>query len=78
MRLNERYIHQRLREAQVRAKELGVNLFVVRPEDIPSGLGLLSIDRKVIDYVKYREQRRTQEFLANLEAHNLRFAPPIP
>lgn len=78
MRMNERYIHQRVREAQAKAKELGVNLFVIRPEDIPPGLGLLEIDSKVIEFVKYRERRRMKEYLANLEGHNLRFAPPIP
>jgi predicted patatin/cPLA2 family phospholipase len=77
MRLNERYIHQRLREAQSRAKELGVNLFVIRPDEIPAGLGLLEIDSKVIEQVKGDVQRRMQEYLLNLEAHNLRFAPPI-
>lgn len=78
MRVNERYIHQRIREAQVKAKEQGVNLFVIRPDEIPPGLGLLEIDNKVIDLVKNREQRRTREYLADLEAHNLRFTPPIP
>ena len=78
MRVNERYIHQRIREAQARAKELGVNLFVLRPEDIPQGLGLLEIDSKVIELVKHREQRYVRDYLANLEAHNLRFAPSIP
>ncbi|HSA60754.1 MAG TPA: patatin-like phospholipase family protein [Nitrospiraceae bacterium] len=77
LRLNERYIHHRVKEAQVKAKELGVNLFVISPEDIPAGLGLLEIDRKVIEFVKDRERRRMKEYLANLEAHNLRFAPPI-
>ena len=77
LRLNERYIHHRVKEAQVRAKELGVNLFVIRPDEIPSGLGLLEIDSKVIEYVKNHERKRTKEYLANLEAHNLRFAPPI-
>lgn len=78
MRVNERYIHQRIREAQARAKELGVNLFVLRPEDIPQGLGLLEIDSKVIELVKHREQRYVRDYLANLEAHNLRFTPSIP
>lgn len=78
MRLSERYIHQRVKEAQVKAKELGVNLFVIRPDDIPPGLGLLSIDRKVIDLVKDRERRRMREYLGDLEAHNLRSAPLIP
>lgn len=76
-RLNERYIHQRLREAQARAKERGVNLFVIRPDDIPSGLGLLEIDGKVTEQVRAREQRRVKDYLANLDEHNLRFAPPI-
>ena len=78
MRVSERYIHQRIREAQTKAKELGINLFVIRPDDIPAGLGLLEIDNKVIELVKNSEQRRMREYLANLEAHNLRFAPPIP
>ncbi len=76
-RINERYIHQRLREAQFRAKEFGVNLFVIRPEAIPAGLGLLEIDRKVIEQVRGYEQRRMQDYLASLDAQNLRFAPPI-
>ena len=66
MRVNERYIHQRIREAQVKAKEQGVNLFVIRPDDIPPGLGLLEIDSKVIDLVKTREQRHMREYLADL------------
>ena len=76
-RLNERYIHHRLKEAQMKAKELGVNLFVIRPEEIPVGLGLLEIDGKVIEFVKNTVQKRMKEYLANLEAHNLRFASPI-
>ena len=76
-RINERYIHQRLREAQFRAKEFGVNLFVIRPDEIPSGLGLLEIDSKVIEQVKGCEQRRMRDYLANLDAQNLRFAPPM-
>lgn len=78
MRLNERYIQQRIREAQVRATELGVNLFVIRPDDIPAGLGLLSIDSKAIEFVRAREGRRMRDYLANLEMHNLRTAPLIP
>ena len=77
LRLNERYIHQRVREAQAKAKEHGVNLFIIRPDEVPAGLGLLSIDRKVIEFVKTHEQKRMREYLANLDAHNLRFAPPI-
>ncbi len=77
LRLNERYIHYRVKEAQVKAKEMGVNLFVIRPEDIPPGLGLLEIDSKVIEFVKNHERKRMKVYLANLDAHNLRFAPPI-
>jgi predicted patatin/cPLA2 family phospholipase len=77
LRLNERYIHHRVKEAQVKAKDRGVNLFVVRPDDIPPGLGLLEIDGKVIEFVKNHERKRMKEYLANLDAHNLRFAPPI-
>ena len=76
LRLNERYIHHRVKEAQVQAKERGVNLFVIRPDDIPPGLGLLEIDRKAIEFVKNHERKRMKEYLANLDAHNLRFAPP--
>ena len=77
LRLNERYIHHRVKEAQVKAKELGVNLFVIRPDEIPPGLGLLEIDSKVIEFVKNHERKRMKEYLANLDAHNLRFTPPI-
>ena len=77
LRLNERYIHHRVKEAQVKAKELGVNLFVISPDVIPSGLGLLEIDQKVIEYVKTHERKRMKDYLANLDAHNLRFAAPI-
>ena len=77
LRLNERYIHHRVKEAQVKAKERGVNLFVIRPDDIPPGLGLLEIDSKVIEYVKNHERKRMKEYLENLDTHNLRFAPPI-
>jgi hypothetical protein len=76
-RLNERYIHYRIQEAQAQAKEQGVNLFVIRPDDIPPGLGLLEIDANVIDLVKHREARRMKDYLADLDKHNLRFAPPI-
>jgi hypothetical protein len=75
--LNERYIHHRLKEAQVKAKEIGVNLFVIRPDEIPTGLGLLDIDSKVIEFVKSHERKRMRDYLADLEAHNLRFAPPL-
>lgn len=77
LRLNERYIHYRVKEAQVKAKALGVNLFVIRPDEIPPGLGLLEIDSKVIEFVKHHERQRMKEYLANLDAHNLRYAPPI-
>jgi len=77
LRLNQRYIHHRVKEAQAKAKERGVNLFVICPDEIPSGLGLLEIDRKVIEFVKNHEQKRMKEYLENLDAHNLRFAPPI-
>jgi predicted patatin/cPLA2 family phospholipase len=77
LRLNERYIHHRLKEAQVKASQAGVNLFVIRPEEIPAGLGLLEIDGKVIEYVKGCERKRMKDYLAELEAHNLRFAPPL-
>src|SRR5215813_9861267 len=73
LRLNERYIHHRLMEASVKAKERGVNLFVIGPGEIPSGLGLLEIDQKVIDFVKAHERTRMKEYLTNLDAHNLRF-----
>lgn len=78
IRLNERYLHHRIKEAQIKAKDLGVNLFVISPEDIPPGLGLLEINSKVIELVKDRERRNMRKYLANLEAHNLRFAPLIP
>lgn len=58
LRLNERYIHHRVKEAQVQAKARGVNLFVICPDDIPPGLGLLEIDSKVIEYVKNHERKR--------------------
>lgn len=77
LRLNERYIHHRIKEAQAKAKERGVNLFVICPDEIPSGLGLLEIDRKVIEFVKIHERKRMKDYLANLDGHNLRFAPPI-
>ena len=77
LRLNERYIHYRVKEAQVKAKALGINLFVIRPDEIPPGLGLLEIDSKVIEFVKCHERQRMKEYLANLDTHNLRFAPPI-
>lgn len=77
LRLNERYLHHRIKEAQAKAKERGVNLFVIRPDETPPGLGLLEIDSKVIEFVKYHERKRMQEYLENLDAHNLRFAPPI-
>lgn len=77
LRLNERYIHHRIKEAQVKAKELGVNLFVIRPDEIPPGLGLLEIDSKVIEFVKNNERQRMKEYLASLDTHNLRFAPTI-
>ena len=54
---------------------MGVNLFVVRPDEIPSGLGLLEIDNKVIESVKMNERNRMKEYLANLDTHNLRFVP---
>jgi len=77
LRLNERYIHHRIKEAQAKAKERGVNLFLIRPDEIPPGLGLLEIDSKVIEFVKYHERKRMQEYIANLDVHNLRSAPPI-
>ena len=77
LRLNERYIHHRVKEAQAQAKERGVNLFVIRPDEIPPGLGLLEIDSKVIEFVKNHERQRMKEYLASLDTHNLRFAPPI-
>jgi predicted patatin/cPLA2 family phospholipase len=77
LRLNERYIHHRLKEAQARAKVSGVNLFVIRPDEIPAGLGLLEIDNKVIEFVKGDERKRMKDYLADLEAHNLRFSPPL-
>jgi len=77
LRLNERYIHHLVRDAQMKAKERGVNLFVIRPDDIPPGLGLLEIDNKVIEFVKNRERKRMKDYLENLDTHNLRFAPPI-
>jgi predicted patatin/cPLA2 family phospholipase len=78
LRLNERYIHHRIKDAQEMAKERGVNLFIIRPDEIPPGLGLLEIDRKVIEFVKTHERQRIKEYLADLEAHNLRFALPLP
>jgi hypothetical protein len=62
-------------EAQVKAKTLGVNLFIVRPDEIPPGLGLLEIDNKLIETVKLNERKRMREYLANLDRHNLRFVP---
>jgi predicted patatin/cPLA2 family phospholipase len=75
LRLNERYIHHRAMEAQLKAKTSGVNLFVVRPDEIPPSLGLLEIDAKVIESVKMTERKRMKEYLANLDQHNLRFVP---
>lgn len=76
-RLNERYILYRIKEAQAQAKKQGVNLFIIRPDEIPPGLGLLEINAKVIAEVKYQERWRMKEYLANLEKYNLRLAPPI-
>ncbi|MBH0205267.1 MAG: hypothetical protein HP498_05525 [Nitrospira sp.] len=78
MRLNERYIHHRIKAAQEMAKERGVNLFIIRPEEIPPGLGLLEIDRNVIEFVKRHERQRMKEYLGNLDAHNLRMVSPLP
>lgn len=78
LRLNERYIHHRVKDAQAKAKERGVNLFIIRPDEIPPGLGLLEIDGKVIEFVKTHERQRMKEYVGNLDAHNLRFAPPLP
>ena len=61
----------------MKAKNMGVNLFVIRPDEIPAGLGLLEIDSKVIEFVKTHERQRMKEYLENLDSHNLRFAPPI-
>ena len=72
-----RYINHRLKEAQMKAKQVGVNLFVIRPDQIPPGLGLLEIDSKVIEFVKGDERKRMKEYLSDLKAHNLRFAPPL-
>jgi predicted patatin/cPLA2 family phospholipase len=77
LRLNERYIHHRIKESQIQAKKQGVNLFVIAPDAIPSGLGLLEIDSKVIELVKTHERRRMATYLGSLDSHNLRFAPPI-
>jgi len=66
-----------VKEAQAKAKERGVNLFVIRPDEIPPGLGLLEIDSKVIEFVKNHERQRMKEYIASLDTHNLRFAPPI-
>lgn len=77
LRLNERYIHHRVKEAQAKAKERGVNLFIIRPDEIPPGLGLLEIDSKAIEFVKHTVPQRMKEYLANLDAHNLRYTPPI-
>lgn len=63
--------------AQAQAKERSVNLFIVRPDKVPSGLGLLEINAKVIDVVKNSEYRRMRHYIADLDGHNLRFAPPI-
>lgn len=76
-RLNERYIHYRIKEAQAQAKDQGVNLFIIQPDEIPPGLGLLEIDRKVIEWVKTTEGRRMKDYLSNLDSHNLRLSPPI-
>lgn len=77
-RLSERYIRHRLKEAQATAKELGVNLFVLRPEEIPAGLGLLDIDEKVVAQVKTSERKRVKDYVNNLDAHNLRYMPLPP
>jgi len=77
LRLNERYIHHRVKEAQAKAKERGVNLFVIRPDELPPELGLLEIDSKVIEFVKNHERQRMKEYVASLDTHNLRFALPI-
>ena len=61
----------------MRAKEVGINLFVIRPDEIPAGLGLLEIDAKVIEFVKGQERKKMKDYLADLESHNLRFAPPL-
>ena len=76
-RLNERYIHYRIKEAQTQAKARGINLFIIQPDHIPPGLGLLEINSKVIDWVKTTERRRMKNYLENLDDHNLRFAPSI-
>lgn len=77
-RLNERYIHYRVKEAQAQAKERGINLFIVQPDEIPPGLGLLEIDKKVIEWVKTTERQRMKDYVESLDHHNLRFSPPIP
>jgi predicted patatin/cPLA2 family phospholipase len=76
-RLNERYIHYRIKEAQTQAKAWGINLFIIQPDEIPPGLGLLEIDKNVIEWVKATERRRMKDYLANMDSHNLRFAPSI-
>ena len=44
---------------------------------IALGVDFVEIDRKVIEQVKTRERTRMKDYVAHLEANNLRFAPPI-
>lgn len=72
--LTRSLIKRNIVEAQFFAKQEKKDLFVSRPIALHENLGLLNINPVAIEIHERQDEAAMEEYLQNLDAHNLRFA----
>lgn len=76
-RLDGANLEKQIKDAQRRAKAEGTDIFVSQPAQTHPKLGLLNISPEAIAFHEHEEIVTMQDFLQNLDAHNLRYMDDI-